>query len=627
MRVPDGCFWLRVLGTSDVHAHLRSFDYVRNVEAKEWGLTRLATCIRQARSEAPTSVLLDNGDILQGTPLAQVYSETSEETLHPVIEAMEAVGYDAIGLGNHEFNYGIDRLDAILSKTRLPVLCANVLSRKGATVAEDESHYPATAMLNRTVIDPDTGAPVNLRIGVLSVVPTQIMKWDGAHLKDRVEARDMVQSATRHAAQLRADGADVVILLAHTGIDPNGVASEAENAAVALAQIPGVDAMITGHTHQVFPSEAILGQRIDVAAGTVSGTPTVMPGYRGAYLGIIDLFLCRSGDGWRVKQHRSVVDRVEGAVEDPELMRIVDPAHQATLDYVSRPLGQTSRPILSYLSQVSDVLSTRLVAMAQRATVQELLSNTAYAHVPLLSATAPFQTGGRAGPFAFVDIPKGPLSMRDANSLCPFPNILCAVRTSGAEVQEWLERSASAFCQIRTGQGEQPLLNPEFPGHAMDTIYGVTYRINLTAPALFDENGRRIGPADETTSRIVELSYHGRPVMPEDQFVVALNGYRAHGGGPYVPFPRDRILLETGSIALQSLAGFLTSEGADSVRDDPTWSFVPILGAAAVFETGPGVLQYSDELDRMGMQDCGVTEQGFLRLRAPLDPGTCESAA
>ena len=625
-RVPDGCAWLRVLGTSDVHAHLRGFDYLRNVEAQEWGLTRLATCIAQARSDAPVSVLLDNGDILQGTPLAQVYSDPSHEALHPVLEAMEAMGYDAIGLGNHEFNYGIDRLDQILSKTRLPVLCANVLSSKGDTVAEDQSLYPATLILDRTVADPDTGAPVNLRVGVLSVVPTQIMKWDGAHLKDRVQTRDMVQSAAHHAASLRADGADVVILLAHTGIDPDGLGAEAENAGVALAQIPGVDAMITGHTHQLFPSAAILGQGIDVAAGTVSGTPTVMPGYRGAYLGMIDLFLCRSGDGWRVKEHRSVVDRVEGVDEDPELTRIVDPAHQATLDYVSTPLGQTSRPILSYLSQVSDVLSTRLVAMAQMATVKDLLSDTAYAQLPMLSASAPFQTGGRSGPFAYVDIPEGPLTMRDANSICPFPNILCAVRANGLELHDWLERSASAFCQIRTGHGEQPLLNPAFPGHAMDTIYGVTYRINLTTPALYDENGRRIAPTD-ATSRIEDLSYHGRPVMPEEQFVVAVNGYRAHGGGPYVPFPRDRILVETGSVALQSLSGFLTTEGADSVRDDPTWSFVPILGATAVFETGPGVLRYSDELDRMGLQDCGVTEEGFLRLSASLDHGTCESAA
>ena len=186
MRVPDGCVCLRVLGTSDVHAHLRGFDYMRNVEEKAWGLTRLATRIAQARSEALASVLLDNGDILQGTPLAQVFSDTSNQAHHPVIEAMEAIGYDAIGLGNHEFNYGIDRLDEILSQTKIPVLCANVLSRKGNDVAEDQSLYPSTLMLDRTVTDPNTGTPVNLRVGVLSVVPTQIMKWDGAHLKDQI---------------------------------------------------------------------------------------------------------------------------------------------------------------------------------------------------------------------------------------------------------------------------------------------------------------------------------------------------------------------------------------------------------------------------------------------------------
>lgn len=618
--------WLRILATSDVHAHLRGYDYARNVHVEDWGLTRLATRIAAARQEAPVSILLDNGDFLQGTPLAQLFSDPTHDGQHPVLEAMETMRYDAVGLGNHEFNYGLERLKTVLSRTTLPVLCANLLRRTSERVEDDDTLFPARLILTRKVVDTETGDLCDLRIGLLSVLPSQVMKWDGAHLKGRVGTRDMTESASWHVAKLRADGADIVIVMAHTGIDPQGTYTNAENAAVALARIPGVTALITGHTHCVFPDPSFTQGPIDGVHGTIHGIPTVMPGYRGSHLGVIDLHLRRGQAGWHVTAHDSRAVPAAGAAEDAGLCRVVDRAHQVTLAHINQTLGRTSRPIHSYLSHVRDDLSTRLVAMAQHAAIEEQLAGTDHAEVPLLSASAPYQTGGRAGPMAFVDIPSGPLAMRDANSLYPFPNTLCAVRATGADVVDWLERAASAFQQIVPGMGEQRLLNPAFPGHAIDTLYGLRYRIDLTQPPAFDVHGHRLLP-QTASSRIGDLTHNGRPVLAEDVFVVAVNGYRAYGGGPYAPVSPERLLLQTDACALRSVVDFLASDGADRVGDDPCWSFLPVQGASATFETGPGFAKHTQEMERFCLRCQGSTQEGFVRVNMPLDRSPCESAA
>ncbi|MEM6588535.1 MAG: bifunctional 2',3'-cyclic-nucleotide 2'-phosphodiesterase/3'-nucleotidase [Pseudomonadota bacterium] len=617
---------LRVLATSDVHAHLRGFDYARGVVVEDWGLTRIASCVAQARGEMPVSVLLDNGDMLQGTPLAELYSDPAHQGSHPVMQAMAAMGYDAVGLGNHEFNYGLDWLGRVLDESDIPVLCANVLAHKGAVADEDTPLRPASVILEREVADPLTGQMRPLRIGVLSVLPVQVMNWDGANLIGRVQTRDMVEAARAHAAQLRADGADVVVLLAHTGIDPDGTHPGAENAAVALAQVPGIDAMVTGHTHGVFPGGPSLTDAIDPVAGTLHSMPTVMPGFRGSHLGVIDLDLTWQEGRWRVEGSRVQARAVKGAPEDEDVLRVIDPAHQATLDYIHQPLGHSVHPIHSYLAQVRDDAPTRLVAMAQKALIEARLAGSEFADLPLLSASAPYQTGGRAGPLAYIDIPAGPLTMREATSLYPFPNTLCALRATGAELRDWLDRAASAYCQIVPGQGDQPLLSSAFPGHAVDTIYGLTYRIDLTLPPAYDDKGLRIAPLG-APSRIVNLMHAGAPVGTDDEFVVVVNGYRAYGGGPYAPVATDRILLQTEPCALQSVADYLAAGGANVVPGEPAWSFLPVAGARGVFETGPGFAEHRAEIDRLGLCICGASEAGFVSVTTPLDHRSCESAA
>lgn len=625
-RPGEGLARLRVLATSDLHAHLRGFDYARNVEVAEWGLTRVASCVSAARAEASASILLDNGDILQGTPLAELYSDPSRGDAHPVLRAMEVMGYDAIGLGNHEFDYGLERMQQVLGGTRIPVICANLLTQKGPDVQEDVPLLPPSVMIRRVLADPQTAEMAEISIGVLSVLPVQVMNWDGATLQGRAETRNMEEAARSHADHLRRAGADIVILLAHSGIDADATDMDAENAAVSLARVPGIDAVVAGHTHHVFPGGVWTGDGIDAARGRLHDVPAVMPGFRGSHLGVMDLYLSRARGRWQVEDSHASAIPVAGAPEDRDVMRVVEPAHQATLDYIHQPIGQTNRPIHSYLSQIRDDRPNRLVAMAQRALVAARLVGTPYEKLPILSASAPYMTGGRAGPLAYIDIPPGPLTMGEATSLYPFPNTLCAVRTTGAQVMDWLERAVSSFHQIRPGQGDQPLINTAFPGHAVDVLYGVTYRIDLTLPPAYDARGNRIADLG-APPRVVDLIYDDAPVKADDQFVVAVNGYRAYGGGPYLPVEAERMVLQTDPCALQCVTDFLSDGGVDRMSDDPTWSFLPVPCARGVFTTGPGLAGHEEDIAALGLVLGGVTEDGFLSVTAPLDHKPCESAA
>lgn len=630
---------LRILATSDLHAAVLPFDYAAGREAGCFGLARTASLVAAARAEAPGACLLvDNGDFLQGTPLSDLHMTAGGAGRHPVIAAMNRLGYDAATLGNHEFNFGLEALRQALDQANFPIVCANALTHRGDSVHRDRTLLPPSLTIECQLADA-TGATHRLRIGILGLLPPQIVTWDRFHLDRRITARDMVETAAARVPMLRAQGADLVLLLAHTGIETGPARPQAENAALALARLPGVDAVIAGHSHEVFPRPGAAEKRegLDHEAGTFHGTPAVMPGFRGAHLGVIDLHLSHDARGWRVTGHRAEARPVKPgngrppAPADPAIAATVRRAHEATLSRMRAPLGRTAQPIHSYLSQIRSDLPVRLVAEAQRAAVRRALAGGPHAGLPVVSATAPFQTGGRAGPGAYTDIPAGPLTLRSALDLQPFPNTLCAVWLTGAELADWLERAASCFCQIRPGLKDQPLWDMRFPGHAADTVAGLTYRIDLTRPPLYDDTGapRTTGPIPESAARrgrIRGLSYRGAPVAARDRFAMAINNYRAFGGGPYPALPEDRLIHAGGRPVRDVLAEFLRQGGHEELAPVPVWSFLPVPGATAVFETGPGLRAHPKELDALDLTDLGVTPEGFLRLRLPLFTTACESA-
>ncbi|MBZ8117365.1 bifunctional 2',3'-cyclic-nucleotide 2'-phosphodiesterase/3'-nucleotidase [Roseovarius sp. LXJ103] len=628
-RAPNVTAHLRLLETTDLHANVMPFDYFSDTDDKPFGLARTATLIRAARAEARNVMLFDNGDALQGTPLADITAQEGSgwDGPNPVITAMNTLGYDAATLGNHEFNFGLAWLVRALGTAQFPITCANI--KLGMA---ERALLPPYLLLKRQIYD-NLGAAQDLTVGVIGLVPAQITTWDQGHLQGRLTSLDMVETARDLVPQLRAEGAEIVVMLAHTGIYAGPHHRFMENAALPLAAIPGVTAILTGHSHSVFPHTGgdcdppqPTGAAINHAAGTLSGTPAVMAGSRGSHLGIVDLTLERRAGMWHVSAHRSEARPVQEAAcsvptpPDAQMLRAVAPAHRLTRQLISAPIGKTPTPLHSYLALVRPNPAVRLINRIQHEVAARALHGTADADLPLLSATPPFKTGGRSGPQNYFDIPAGPIALRHAADLYPFPNTLCALRVTGAELHDWLERSVICFAQITPGAQDAVLHDPDIPGHDFDVIDGLTYAIDLTQPARYDRFGD-LRSADH--NRIQNLRYKGRPLAPDARFILATNSYRAFGGGAF-PKPKCGTVAYQGSTLMRDeIVSYLRNCNdlaplLEDTGDLPTWRFIPQPGTSVLHCTGPGLRAYRDDIASVDGQDLGLSPAGFLRLRIPL---------
>ena len=612
---------LRLLGISDLHAHLRGYDYGTGHDTPGIGLARLATLVRQARAEVANCLLFDNGDTIQGTALGDwAVAAGARSGPHPVIAALNHIGVDAATLGNHDFNFGLPALRHSYRGAAFPVVCANAVTRRGPSPAEDGTLFPPWALLTRRLTD-EAGHPVTLRIGVIGLLPPQILAWDYPHLKGAVSVRGIVEAAAAHVPALRRAGADLVVALCHSGLGDDTADPDLEQAATALARIDGIDAVLSGHAHGRFPGPGWpRTEGIDPEAGLVHGKPLVMPGAWGSHLGQIDLALRRGPDGWQVTGHsaglRAVVNGHGRPVpEDPELLAVTEPAHRATIAFMSRPVGQIRQRIHTYFSMVEPDAGQAAIAAAQMAEIRRLAAGTPQEGLPVLAAVSPFKCGGPAGPGHFTDIPPGPLLLRHVNDLYYYPNTLRAVAVTGAELCDWLERAASSFRRILPGAGPQPLLDPAAPSYDFDTVFGASYRIDLAAPARFSPEGARIDPA---ASRIRDLTVAGRPVTAGDRFVVATQNYRLGGGGQFPGLTAGREILGVNVDMRQLLGAFLA--GGGTWPADRPWRFDPVPGASAVFPTSPEARSAPEDVRRLGLVDLGDREDGFALYEAPLGP-------
>jgi len=613
---------LRILETTDVHANLLPYDYYTNRPVTHYGLACTATLIETARNECPNTLLFDNGDYLQGTPISDLTAMDRDQKaeVHPVILAMNTLKYDAANIGNHEFNFGLEWLQNSLQGADFPITCANLLNSSKTDDADPEPLFPPYLLLNREVQDA-SGRHHPLCIGVIGLAPPQITTWDHYHLQDSVLSLDMIKTARQLVPTMRANGADLVIALAHTGIDTGPVHPMMENAAFHLGKVPGIDAILAGHTHEVFPSQKhAQADGVQTEQGTLNGTPTIMAGVRGSHLGVLDLHLSRSdaGDWVVIRTTSRVTSLSETTPVDPTLKSILAPIHQATLKLTSRPLGHTSRALHSYLALAGPDAATALVNDAQTRAAARLLRGSPDEGTPILSATAPFQSGGRAGPGYYTDIPPGPLCMRDAANLYTFPNLLCAIRLTGADIRDWLERAAIAFYQIKPGEPDQMLCDPTIPAHHFDSISGLSYEIDLTAPPRYNLSGQVL---DDRATRIRKLSYQGEPLRDDQQFILATNNYRAFGGGQFAAIRPDQLALTGSQLIRDKVADHIRNLG-DSQESrppaPPIWRFCPMPGTEVLFDTGPGLRAYPQDIVAIDARDLGDTKTGFMRLALPL---------
>jgi 2',3'-cyclic-nucleotide 2'-phosphodiesterase/3'-nucleotidase len=604
---------LAILETTDLHANVVGYDYFKLAADPSLGLDRTATLIAEARRDFPNTLLFDNGDTLQGTALGDY-----QAVVHPVkcgelpaiYKVMTRLGYDGASVGNHDFNYGLGFLGQVTGsrfdvpgierRTKpcagpgFPIVLANVYSVK--------THAPLFApyrIVDKRIHAADAaGRPVEatVKVGIIGFTTPTIMAWDKRSLEGRVYTAGLVETARRYIPEMRRKGADLIVAISHGGLDASPYSPTMENGNYYLAQVPGIDALLLGHAHLLFPNPASAAAQfnlphVDKVRGTVFGVPTVMANLWGKNLGVIRFDLRHDGKGWKIVGDKTVVETratqqadKSYVAADPAVLDAVRAAHEATIRYVQTPVGSTAFRMSTYFADVGDPSAIQVVNAAQADYVRAYVTANLpqYKDVPVLSVSAAFKAGA-AGPGDYTDVAAGSLALNNAADLYLYSNTLYAVKVDGAGLKAWLEQAAHRFNTIDPARSEpQELVNAGFPSYNFDTITSpdLRYEIDVTRPP---------------GARIRNLEWRGKPVADDQVFLVATNNYRASGGGNFPGLDGSRTVIAAPDTNRDVLIAWirahkrLTRETDGAAR---SWRFAAVKTAGpVVFHAPPGKLE------------------------------------
>ncbi|QWT19816.1 bifunctional 2',3'-cyclic-nucleotide 2'-phosphodiesterase/3'-nucleotidase [Bacillus sp. NP157] len=579
---------LAILETTDVHSNILSYDYYKQKDDPSLGYERVATLIRQARKEFPNTVLFDSGDTIQGSVLADYQALVKPigcDTELGIYAAMDSVGYDGGTAGNHEFNYGLPFLaqvtntamnvDGVTPKQcagpKFPLVLSNVYSAR-----DNQPIFKPWTIVTKTVNAKDANGkdvPTTLRIAIVGFTPPPILDWDKRNLQGKVTVTGVVEAAQKYMPEIQAQHPDLVVAILHGGLNTAPYTPQMENGGWYLAGVPGIDALLLGHSHTEFPGPRYAGMKdVDAKRGIVRGVPAVMGGFFGKDLGVINLSLTREGDRWVVQKDKSHSEvrpicpkKNECVAADPTIAPIVKEAHDAAIAYVNTPIGATDHQLSSYFADEGNMSALAIVNAAQIDYARDELARSRpdLKDVPVISAASAFRTGF-GGPDDYTDVAKGPMTIRNAADLYFYPNTLAAVKIDGAGVKAWLEKSATRFNQIDPSKdGEQALTGKLVPYNFDQMQGGLTYTIDISKP-----EGQRIG----------NLRYKGKPVKDGQPFIVVTNSYRANGGGEFPGMNGDSVVLNAPDGNREVVIKWIQAKKTVTAKDvdKRSWSFVPV---------------------------------------------------
>src|SRR6267378_2680816 len=540
LQSPPDTAHIVIVASTDVHGRVFGWDYVRDAAAPG-GLSRAATALETLRSRYPGQlVLVDAGDLLQGNPFATFYGRYDKRQPHPIVDALNALQYDVVTPGNHDFDFGLDFLRRAATQATYRYVSANVEDSSGAPL------FPKMVILPRGAV----------KVGITGFTTPGTMLWDRAQLAGaRVRVRRIAGAAASALARLEGEGADLKVVLIHSGFgessyDTTGVGPENDAAALATMN-PKPDIVIVGHTHR------------EIRDTVINGVHFVQPKNWAQSLAVVLVSLARDSTGrFRVTAIRPELIPLGNVAESPRLTQRLALAHEAARLWAGTAVGSAGPGFDARYMRVQDTPLLDFINEVQRRRAGAQLS---------AAAAFDVQPG----------LPEGDVHQRDVVGIYPYENTLRAVKISGQQLRDYLEHSARYF---RTYEPNQRIINDSVAGYNYDVVSGVVYNVDLSRPA---------------GQRIRGLAYEGRIVQPTDSFTMAVNSYRQAGGGGYSMLANARVVYDKGEdireLLVDEIRRVRTIQATAYLR--PSWAIIPDparAAARAAFAPAPAAVSTRD---------------------------------
>ncbi|GAB7183770.1 5'-nucleotidase C-terminal domain-containing protein [Kitasatospora sp. Ki12] len=555
-----------VMGTTDLHGRVLNWDYFTDAEYVDKahnavGLAKISTLANQVREEKGWNrcLLIDSGDIIQGTQLTYYYARiepiaTDGDTVpdHPMAVAMNLMEYDAAALGNHEFNYGIPTVKAFEDQLEFPLLGANALHAKNEKPA-----FPPYVIKELHLGE---GKP--LKVGILGLTNPGIAIWDKANVSGQMVFPGIVETAAKYVPRMKAAGADVIVVSAHSGIDEATTYGDQlpwpEDASGEMAEtVPDIDAVLVGHTHKEVPQRLIVNKK--------TGKTVVLsePLCWGQRLSCFDFEVEFADGAWKVTSVSSRVLNSNTVPENPEITNALTEQHKKVVAYVNQNIGTSKIELSIAEARFKATPIIDLIGRVQADAVKAALAGGQYADLPVLAQAAPFNRT--------AVIPAGQVKLRDAAGLYIYENTLEARILTGAQLKDYLEFSAKYYNQLAPGApvDKDALTGAEAtPDYNYDSLYGLSYDIDIAQPK---------------GQRILNLSFQGKPIDPAAQFVLAVNNYRANGGGNFPHVAKAKLVWSNSDEIRNTMIAWVKAKGVLDPADFFTNSWRLVRAGQPVF--------------------------------------------